>query len=74
MPSRGGKRGELAVTSARSAPWRTISRRRARRDEQQGVDDDGLTGAGLAGQRGEAGVKLELRLIDQHQGRAIEDA
>ena len=36
-------------------------------DQQQGIDDDGFAGAGLAGQRGEAGLELEFRLIDENQ-------
>ncbi len=63
-----GNASKLALTSARSAPWRTMSPpRAAARDEQQRIDDDGFAGAGLAGQRRQAGFEFEFRLIDQHE-------
>jgi hypothetical protein len=37
------------------------------RDEQQRIDDDGLAGAGLAGERGEPRAELELRLVDDDE-------
>ena len=36
-------------------------------NEQQRIDDDGFAGAGLAGERREAGPKFEFRLIDEHE-------
>ena len=36
-------------------------------DEADGVDDDGLAGAGLAGQDGEAGVEMDLEVLDRRQ-------
>ncbi len=36
-------------------------------DQQERIDHDGFAGTGLAGERGEAGAELELRLIDDHQ-------
>src|SRR5665213_2837462 len=36
-------------------------------NEQQRIDDDGLTGAGFAGQCGEPGTELELGLVDENQ-------
>ncbi len=39
----------------------------AARDERQGIDHDGFSGAGFAGERGEAGGKFELGAVDQHE-------
>ena len=37
------------------------------RDEQQRIDHDGLAGPGLAGERGQSGAELELRLVDDDE-------
>ncbi len=74
-PPRSATRRSSAATSARSAPWRTISPARpAAGDQQQRVDDDGFSRAGLAGQRGQAGAEFELRLHRRAPNRAIADA
>ncbi len=58
-----GSAAKLAATSARSAPWRTMSPAAAAAgDQQQCVDHDGFAGAGLAGEGREAGTEFELRL------------
>ena len=46
---------------------RDITGSAAARDQQQGIDHDGLAGAGLAGQGGEAAAEFEFRMIDENQ-------
>ena len=59
---------KLAATSARSAPWRTTSPApRPPAISSKRIDHDGFAGAGLAGERGEAGAELELRLVDDDE-------
>jgi len=43
-----------------------VARAAAAGDQQQRIDDDGFAGAGLAGERSEAGFEFDFGLIDQH--------
>ena len=65
--------GSRQVREARShlgplrALTRDIARAAAAGDQQQGIDHDGFTGAGLAREGGQAAAEFELGLIDEHQ-------
>ena len=54
--------------SARSQPARTTAGVAAlAQGQRQRVDEDGLAGAGLAGEHGEAGVEFEFERIDDDE-------